>query len=50
LYGRGRHGRRRAGHRPALLVLAWAQAFGQAWNVEVGRRPDGGARAVLQAG
>jgi hypothetical protein len=45
-----RHGGRRAGHRQALLVLASAQAFRQAWSVEVERRSDGGARAVPQAG
>ena len=34
----------------ALLILASMQAFRQAWNVEVERRPDSGARAVAQAG
>jgi TRAP-type C4-dicarboxylate transport system permease small subunit len=33
-----------------LLILASMQAFRQAWNVEVERRPDGGPRAVPQAG
>jgi TRAP-type C4-dicarboxylate transport system permease small subunit len=34
----------------ALLILASMQAFRQAWNVEVERRPDSGARPVAQAG
>jgi hypothetical protein len=33
----------------ALLVLVAMQGFRQAWNVEVERRPDGGARAAPQA-
>jgi TRAP-type C4-dicarboxylate transport system permease small subunit len=34
----------------ALLILASMQAFRQAWNVEVERRPDSSRQAVPQAG
>jgi TRAP-type C4-dicarboxylate transport system permease small subunit len=34
----------------ALLILASMQAFRQAWNVEVERRPESSGRAVVPAG